>query len=124
MKTELSPQSQIPRLSVADNDPMVPQNDEVILCVQYTTFMSWFVAVFLIIVFFYDTPYRLLLDGAYFKALLAGFTLVVLPLFCIEILFSRYIFFYRDRVVKVWYLFGQRSIPYARAKLIVNADWL
>lgn len=37
-----------------------------------------------------------------------------------ELLFTKHILFYRDRIAKVWYLFGQRTILYARARLVVT----
>jgi hypothetical protein len=122
MKTGLSLQSQIPRLSVVDNGPKAPQDDEVILCVRYTTFVGWLVliGVMFLVYIFCDALYRLIPGGKYVEALIVGAAASVMLAGAIDFLFTKHVLFYRDRIVKVWHFLGQKTIPYERAKLIVS----
>jgi hypothetical protein len=122
MKTGLSQESQIPRLSVVDSHPNAPQDDEVILCVRYPNLRGWLAgicAIFLGTIPWYGVNV-LVLRGDYVR----GFILVVFCLMFfslgVEVLFTKHILFYRDRIVKAWHLFGQRTIPYARARLVAT----
>jgi hypothetical protein len=107
---------------VVDSHPNAPQNDEVILCVRYPTFRSLLAAVCAIAVGIapWNTVYSLVLSGNYVKAFFAAGFCLIMIYGGSELLFTKHILFYRDRIAKVWYLFGQRTVPYERARLIAD----
>jgi hypothetical protein len=87
---------------------------KVLLCVMI---VGWF-------------PLLMAFGGAYFAfvredyfggALLwfFGFIMLYVPL---DAIFFKELLFYQDRVVKVWHLLGQKSIPYSRAS-VKGPDW-
>jgi hypothetical protein len=110
---------------VVDKDDTRPQGDEVILPVHSSSLLVKVAGVIFIglVALFYDTPYRAMTRGDYLEGVFLGFTCLGLLVAGVDILSFKHILFHRDRVVKVWYLFGQRTIPYARAKLAVNPAW-
>jgi hypothetical protein len=124
MKTGLSPQGQIPRLSVVDSNPMTPQDDEVILSVRYTIGGGYAGLSTLVVVWFCYVSYLLVLWEDYLRAAIAVPGCLILLGGSVSALFFKNLLFYRDRLVKVWHLFGQRTIPYSRAKMCVNPPWL
>jgi hypothetical protein len=125
MKTRLPLQSQIPRLPVVDSDQKAPQDNEVILCVRFSqTFRRIWGVIFIgLVALAHDIPYHATARGDYLEGLFLGFGCLGLLAAGVDGLFTRHILFHRDRVVKVWYLLGQRTIPYASAKLAVNPAW-
>jgi hypothetical protein len=111
---------------MVDKDETSPQDDEDILCVRLTDlFRKFFGVTFVCLAALaYYIPLRSMTRGDYFEGLLLGFGCLGLLVAGVDMLFSKRILFYRDRVVKEWYLLGRRTIPYARAKLAVNPAWI
>lgn len=102
-----------------------PQDDEVILRVTYNTFTFWFLSIFCLglTTLGWYVVYVCVLRSAYLLALIcvpgALGTLAV----TIDGSLTKHILFYDNRLVKVWYFLGQRTIPYAKAKLCVNSGY-
>jgi hypothetical protein len=99
---------------------MKPTDDEVILHVRYTQTLGW-VRVFILILWglagIVGPCFLMLPRGDFRRAIICIAGGSVLLVIGFEILFTKDILFCRDRIVKEWYFFGIRSIPYSRARL-------
>lgn len=100
---------------------MKPQDDEPILCVRYTTDLGWVVriAVLGMGVLLLYAMHLFLLREDYLRALIEAVAASIFLAGATDSLLTKHIVFYQDRVVKVWYFLGYKTIPYARGKLRV-----
>lgn len=104
-------------------DRSIPEDDEVILCVRYRISVDFIdplvAATFLLLIAYGSYHYlpQVMEQGEYDDALLLAACLPTCLACAIDQLFTKHILFYRDRIVKVWHLLGQRTIPYKNAKL-------
>jgi len=93
------------------------QDDEPILSARYTTGWFWFGClagaffVYAAIHGLYTFPSK----GQYVKTVCAVIGVIIFVPLTIDIMLTKEFLFYSDRVVKVWYLLGRRTIPYASA---------
>jgi hypothetical protein len=111
---------------MGDNYEANPQDDEIILCVRYTTIAGWFIgigATALGSVLGYSAS-ALLLRGKYLPGLLVLPGCAVMVVVALDFFLTKHILFCRDRIIKDWYFLGQRIIPYARATLLVNPRFM
>jgi hypothetical protein len=108
---------------LVDNHSVAPQDDEVILCVRYTTGGGYAGLLVLIAVWFCWGFYILVLQGDYLGAAVVAPGCLMMLGVAASNLFFKHLLFYRDRIVKVWHLFGQRTVSYSRAKMCVNT-WI
>jgi hypothetical protein len=97
-----------------------PTDDEIVLRVRYTEIKGW-VRIFILILsgaFIIDTACFFMLPRAeYRRAIMCLVGGAALLGFALEVLFTKHILFCSDRVVKVWHVFGKRSIPYNMTRL-------
>lgn len=99
---------------------MVPTDDEVILCVRYTQSLTWVMGILLVLLgtACIASPDFLIQRGKYLRAIVCAMGGTVLLVIGLDVLFTRHIVFFQDRVLKEWHLFGKRSILYSRANLV------
>jgi hypothetical protein len=90
---------------VVHNDPVAPQDDEVILCVPTGKLLVRIICIMLIglVALFCDLSYRVLSRGDYLDALIGGFACLGLLAAAVNGLVAKHILFYRDRVEEVRY---------------------
>jgi hypothetical protein len=115
-------QSEMGGSGMGDNCEANPQDDEIILCVRYATIIGWLIAIGLMVFGFASglAAYVLVLRGDYVRALFGVPACIGFLAVAIDVSFTKHLRFHRQRLVKEWYFLGQRTIPYARAKLCVK----
>lgn len=95
--------------------------DEIIFSARYSLLRVWFSVIvaflFPMYLFFY-AAYAEVLRGAYILAATCCLMGCVILLMTLDAILFKALLFYADRVVKVWHLFGRRTIYYSRAKVI------
>jgi hypothetical protein len=110
---------------VSDDYQVNVPADDIIFAARYSPRKLWFY-----IIAFFTFPLVLMFVGVClalaqknYRGAVAGLTLgsVILLVF-LEAIFFKELLFYRDRVMKVWHLFGQKTIPYTRAN-VKRPDW-
>lgn len=103
-----------------------PQQDEPILCVRFTRPLSWIAPIVVILTgcWLIEIDYELIIHREYLRLAVCLFGTFCAFGLGLNHLLTRHILFYRDRVVKVWFFFGERSIPYSRALLIPSRPGL
>lgn len=104
-----------------DNGRAKTQEDEIIFSARYSPFRVWFSVIIMFLPFmwlFFGVAYADLLRGKYINALLLALMPSIALLFTLDSIFFRRLVFYEDRVVKLWYVLGQRTIYYSRAIVI------
>jgi hypothetical protein len=106
---------------MAKDDGMTTHDDDLVFSQGYSAFKVWFSVIVLgalpMWLMFYAC-YLNLLRGEYIDALILSAVPLAMLLFVLDAIFFKELLFYRDRVVKVWYLFGHRTIYYRAAKVI------
>lgn len=97
-----------------------PTDDEVILCVTYKRLLSWVIGILLVLLGFacIASPYYFMQSGKYARAIICPIGGAVLLVLGVEVLFTKHILFYKDRLEQVWHFVGERKIFYDRAKLV------
>jgi hypothetical protein len=96
-------------------------DDEPILCVRYTTALKWLARIVMppVVFLLFYAIHLFLLREDYLRALIVAVPALTFLVGGIDTLLTKHILFYRNRITKVWYFLGQKTIPYARAKLRV-----
>jgi hypothetical protein len=110
---------------VVNNSQANAPGDEIIFSARYSPFRVW------ISVVVHLFPLGLILaiacvgveSGQYGMALLLWIIFMVLILEFLDSLFLKEIRFYRDRVAKLWHLFGSRTIFYSKAQVTGPPDF-
>lgn len=109
---------------MADKAQTTLQHYEPILSARYTSGWSWAAGAFAASIVYaavwglYTYPLR----GDYFRTVCAIIALPAYVLISLDILLTKEIVFYRDRVEKVWHLVGRRTIPYSTGLVRGPAD--
>jgi hypothetical protein len=105
---------------MVDAIKVTPDEDEVSLCVRYTSWYTWFLGIFWIVwscVAIYSA-YVLIPRAEYLPGIMGAIGGLGMLVFAFEILLTKRILFCEERVVKIWYFLGQRTIPYKKAMLM------
>ena len=112
---------------MADDYGMTMHDDDLVFSARYSASKVWF-AVIVLFTFpmwlMFNVCYLDLLRGKYIDALISSIVPLFMLLFVLDAIFFKDLLFYQDRVVKVWYLFGQRTIYYRAAKVVDPPPYL
>jgi hypothetical protein len=110
---------------MSDGAQTQTHEDEIILSARYSPLRVWF---WLIIIFplpalpFFYIAYACMRDGNYIGGAFVILLCAGLLIFALDALFFERLLFYQDRVVKVWRLFGRRTLYYSRASITQNEE--
>lgn len=104
---------------MVENEQLSAQEDEVAFRAQYSLLKICFsilVCIFPLLILF-GAAYLAIAAGKYVPAVACLFLAVIILMLPLEGIFVKHLLFYRGRIVKVWYLFGQKTISYSEASV-------
>ena len=106
---------------MVENEQLKTQDDEIIFSARYSVSRVWLLLI-VVAVFptwlLFSVVYLDLVRGRYIDALLFSILPLLMLLFTLDSVFFKELLFYQDRVVKVWHIFGNRTIYYVAGKIV------
>jgi len=115
------------RFPMANNDGINEQDNDLVFLARYSVSRVWFSVIVVWVFPTWVLCYLLYVDmlkGNYVHAFFVSVFLVLALVAILDSTFFKELRFYQNRVVKVWHVFGNRTIYYRTAKVITPAWWL
>jgi len=110
---------------MADSEEITSQEEEILFSARYSVFRVWFMVIVVVMFPTWIFCYLLYIDvlkGEYIHAFFVSVFLLLMLLLALDSIFFKELLFYQDRVVKVWHIFGNRTIYYRTAK-VIDPPW-
>jgi hypothetical protein len=106
---------------MVDKDQITKLEDEIIFSARYSPFRVWIMVMVVALLpmwLLFRVCYLDLLRGKYMDAFIVSVLPLLMLLVTLDSIFFKELLFYQDRVVKVWHLFGRRTIYYSAGKVV------
>lgn len=112
---------------MGDDEQTKTEQDEIIFSARYSVFRVWFMVIVVEMFPTWILCYLLYIDvvkGRNIHAFFVSLLLLLMFLLALDSMSFKELRFYQDRVVKIWHIFGSRTIFYRTAKVIDPPSYL